>query len=67
MQPKRRHEILAVVGHQNLLPQRTSAREVQELSGLIESIGWPRYQLTPTGWNAIQLVGQQALARKKAS
>lgn len=63
MQPARRLQILATVGHENQLPYGTKANEVEELKSLIRPLGYPRYQLTAAGWRAIEMAGQQVMGR----
>lgn len=69
MQPKRRLQILATVGHRNRLPHGTNAAEVQELDGLLAKISasaWS-YELTRAGWAAIERLGQSVLTRQEAA
>jgi hypothetical protein len=67
MSPARRLEILATVGHKNRLPFGTNDGEVQELGPLLRPLGWPQYQLTPAGWRAIEMAGQQVLRTRGSS
>jgi hypothetical protein len=62
MQAQKRSRILAYVAHKNALPPGTTMAELQSLEGLIEPIGWPRWQLTAAGWLELERLGQESLA-----